>query len=141
MSQTFKSRNDFAHLKESVTTYASDYTTNKKVQLSVCNRLKDFRCKKRMTQGSYLLLQKGLLEKNKGYVSDTSQNLIRDLYYPKTLSNIHVVGSVGAQTGTYQVEYGYPTTINICNTPFYAYYAIDPNGYLFTNSCDIITNP
>ena len=34
MSQTFKSRNDFAHLKESRISYASDYITNKKIGIS-----------------------------------------------------------------------------------------------------------
>jgi hypothetical protein len=94
-----------------------------------------------MTQGNYLLLQKGLYEKNNKYLFDTNQNLIRDLYYTKDLSNVDVVGSIGSQTGTYVVNYDSPTKINICNTPFYGYYVIDPNGSLYTNSCDVITNP
>ena len=141
MSQTFKSRNDFAHLKESRISYASDYITNKKIGISLCNQLKDFRCKKKMTQGNYLLLQKGLFEKNNKYVFDTNQNLIRDLYYTKDLSNVDVVGLVGEQTGTYVVNYQSPVTIDINNSPFYGYYVIDPNGNLFANACDVITNP
>ena len=141
MSQTFKSRNDFAHLKESRISYASDYITNKKMDLSLCNQLKDFRCKKKMTQGNYLLLQKGLYEKNNKYVFDTKQNLIRDLYYTKDLSNVDVIGLIGEQTGTYVVNYDSPTTIDINNSPFYGYYVVDPTGSLYTNSCDVITRP
>ena len=133
MSHAFQpissAKSTFKELKEPQ--YASDYITNKKAHISYCNnncKKISTLCKKKWSEGDYLLYKKGRDAKLSillGTTFDTTE-LYGGLMTYEDLMDVSVIQN--------NITSDSPTLIHPLNVPFYQYYNIDPNGVLFGNT-------
>ena len=104
--------------------FASDYISNKKSYLAYCNKKSSFDCKRRLTQGEYLLYNDGR-SLTTGLCSPffNNSNLVSNLYSKENLSGVCTVSDTTSICA--------PKIDPSLTTPFYNNYIIDPNGALF----------